>query len=477
MTDISNAAVGQSQSVQDVVNTAETKLDSDGAFEWVTRNEVVQVANDITALDSRAEQDAAWEQIDRPTFIDEMFGAGLGGEFSAEDRASLYRNVALQADGETAAAFAQDLVASGDSVQGYERLQEFAAVYAEHASPQDKVDFIDALAGDTTTGEAADELRYGLGYGGNDSYSGDAEARAVGTVLSSLSGSYATEALGNLDDAQLQAVAEAGIELNGGFFNGTYSGSYDVTGYQGVADTVARYGSNEQRAIVFTAGGAQLDAMGEVPNTFNSGAAIAGVTESMTGVLTADTNGVMNELAYDARLDDGRALTNYAEQLIAAGDTDVLGSIQAQLMLGNDGSGDHAARFNSVNADGVYEVAGRLGYFSGSVQNAVDNMKAGADAQRAAVTDIIGTVSAIAGGGIGIAFPVAGFAVGTGGEAVKRAADALLTTPRGSVDEQIRDSVLPFDPETNNVVRTSDAFGEFQPMIDQVENANRRTAD
>ncbi|MEO1576822.1 MAG: hypothetical protein AAFU65_17890, partial [Pseudomonadota bacterium] len=290
-------------------------------------------------------------------------------------------------------------------------------------------------------------------------------------------GSFATEALGNLSDAELQAVAESGIELNGGFLNGTYSGSYDVSGYQGVAETVARYGSNEQRAIVFTAGGSQLDTMAGAHNTFNKGAAVAAVTDSMTGVLTADTNGVLNELAYDSRLDDGRALTNYAEQLIAAGDTDVLGSIQAQLMLGNDGSGDHAARFNSVNDQGVYEVAGRLGYFSGSVQNAVDNMKASADAQRAVVTDIIGTVSSIAGGGVGIAFPVAGFAVGAGGEAVKRAADALLQQPRGTVDEQIRDSVLPFDPQTNNVVRTSDAFGEFQPMIDQVENANRRTAD
>ncbi|MFK7885915.1 MAG: hypothetical protein AB8G16_03540 [Gammaproteobacteria bacterium] len=477
MTDISNSTVGQSQNVQDVVNTSATKLDADGVFEWVTSGEVVDVANAITDLGTRAEKDAAWEQIDRPTFISEMYGAGAGGSVSADDRATIFQNVALQADGETAAAFAQDLAASGDSVEGYERLQEFSDIYAEHASPQDKLDFIDALAGDTTSGPEADALRYGLGYGGNDSYSGDAEARAVGTVLASLDGSYATEALGSLTDGQLQAVAEAGIELNGGFFNGTYSGSYDVSGYTGVAETVAQYGTNEQRAIVFSAGGGRLDAVAATPNTFDKGAAVASITESMTGVLTADTNGVMNELAYDARLDDGRALTNYAEQLIAAGDTDVLGGIQTQLMLGNTGGGDHADRFNSVNAQGIHEVAGRLGYFSGSVQNAVDNMKADADAQKAVVTDIIGTVSGLTSGAVGIAYPVAGFAVGAGGEAVKRAADALLDQPRGTVDEQIRDSVLPFDPQTNNVVRSSDAFGEFQPMIDQVENANRRTPD
>jgi len=78
----------------------------------------------------------------------------------------------------------------------------------------------------------------------------------------------------------------------------------------------------------------------------------------------------------DRRFDDGRAITNYIEQLVETGQTKKISSIQVQLMLGNDGKGNHNDRFNQIDANGVATHAGKMGYFSGAVQNAVDNIDA-----------------------------------------------------------------------------------------------------
>ena len=486
----STSTVDQQDAIDQFVDLAGRKLDSNGIFEWVTSGEVVDVNNALIALQNEHGNDAADAALDEladagllDTFVEEMYGAGTGGSVSADGRATIFSNIAKIADGETQAKFANSLESTTNGADGYSRLEDFAESLATHASPQDKVEFIETLADESTKGRSSD-------YSGSffsTSIEGDPQAMAIATVLGSTQGVFAQEALNALSPDQLNAVVDASIEQRatissgGGHSGGSTSGSVDASKFADLANVVAQHGNIEQKAQVFDIAGNQVDGIADASSFFapvsGTEQAAADITDGLTDILTSDTNAVVEELTYDRRFDDGRALTNYAEQLIETEQTDKISSIQVQLMLGNDGAGNHVQRFNEVGADGVATNAGKLGNFSGAVQNAVDNIDATSAEKQALVTDVIGTTSSILGGTLGLAFPVAGFAVGVGGEAAKRGVDQLLDSPRASIDEQIIDLAVPFNTTTNNVNRTSIAFSEFQDMIDQVENANRRNGN
>ncbi len=476
----------QSAAVDEFVDLARDKLDSDGLFQWVDSGEVVDVNNALVALGNDHGPDAADAALDKladegllDTFVAEMYGAGRGGSVSADNRETIFTNIARYADGETAARFAQSLESSTNGADGYDRMQDFADTVATHATPQSKVDFIESLAPLSTDGRSADFR--GTFSGVTSSIEGDTDAAAIATVLGSLQGTYAQEALDSLSTEQLDAVVNASIKQTTTTVQGSVTGSFDASNFTALADVVAQYGSVEQKAQVFDTAGKRVDSVADgssflVPATGTSEAA-ADITNGLTQILTSDTNAVVEELTYDRRFDDGRAMTNYVEQLIETGQNDKVASIQVQLMLGNAGDGVHSERFNQVDSNGVATNAGKIGFFSGAVQNAVDNIDATNKEKQAAVLDIIGTTSSILGGTVGLAFPGvkgASFVIGQGGNAAKRVVDQVLDTPRANIDELIIDMAIPFDPVTNNVDRTSIAFSEFQDIIDQVENANRR---
>lgn len=477
----------QEEAIDQFIDLTREKLDSDGVFQWVDSGEVVDVNNALVALSSAHGRDAADIAIDKladegllDTFVAEMYGAGAGGSVSADGQRTILSNVARLADGETAAKFAQSLEASANGADGYDRMQAFAESVATHATPQAKLDFVEALAPSSTSGRNASS---GPGTVSR-SIEGDADAAAIATVLGSMQGTYAQDALNALSPEQLDAVVNASIEETNYIVQGVPSGNIDASRFSAVADVVARHGSVEQKAQVFDTAGNRVDGVADASSAFarvsGTGEAAAVVTDGMTKMLTGDTNAVVQELTYDRRFDDGRAMTNYVEQLIETGQSDKVSSIQVQLMLGDDLSGNHSARFNQVDDNGVAIHAGKIGFFSGSVQNAVDNIKATDDEKRAAVLDIIGTTSSILGGTVGLAFPNvkgASFAIGQGANAAKRVVDMVLDSPRSNIDDLIIDMAVPFDPVTNDVDRSSIAFSEFQDMIDQVENANRRNGD
>jgi len=471
---VSNSSVSpnQQQAVDDFVDLATDKLDSDGLFQWVDSGEVIDVNNALVALGNEFGTEAADAALDRlqeegllETFVKELYGQGAGGSVSADNRATIFANVAKYGDAETLATFSRVLSESTNSADSYDRVQEFTDAVGTHATAETKVELIKELADLTTEGESPSYLG-----AFSVTIEGDTEAAAVARLLGTLDGSHAREALDSLSPEQLDAVVNSSILEETFYSQGVVSTSFDTSVFTKLANTVADNGSIEQRAQVFDTAGRRVDDVGDSE-------ASESISDGLTRILTSDTNGVINELAYDRRFDDGRGLTNYVEQLIENGDTATISSIQVQLLLGNDGQGDHTERFNEVGNDGVARNAGKIGFFSGSVQNAVDNIDASNAQKRALVTDIIGTSSGILSGATGLAFPVAGFAVGAGGEVAKRIVDQALQSPRSTIDDIIIDASIPFDPVTNDVNRTSIAFSEFQDMIDQVENANRRNGD
>jgi len=497
MDPVSNSAVNsqtqstqqsQNDAIDQFIDLATRKLDSSGVLQWVDKNEVTDVNNALIALSNSHGHDAADAALDKladkgllDTFVAEMYGAGAGGSVSVDGRNTIFSNVAKVADGETMAKFAQSVEASTNGIDGYNRMQEFASSVATHATPAEKKDFINALAPETTQGRAAD-YRSGS-Y--RVSLEGDAEAAAVGTVLSSLDGSHAREALNSLSTNQLNAVVHSSIEQRTSIASGPHSssvsGSIDASNFTDLAKVVAEHGTVAQKAQVFDTAGLRVDSLADASSFLapvsGTKEAAATVTNGMTKILTSDTNAVTEKLAIDGESLDGRAMTNYVEQLVETGQTDTISSIQVQLMLGNDGSGNHKQRFNEVNSSGVALNAKKLGYFSGSVQNAVGNIAATNQEKQALAQDIIGTTSSILGGGVGVAFPVAGFAVGAGGEVVKRGIDQILSVSRDDIDEQIVRASLPIDPITNNEVTTSESFGQFQASISFVGDANERNGN
>jgi len=296
---------------------------------------------------------------------------------------------------------------------------------------------------------------------------------ALLTVLGAFSAVRANTDIQSLSAEQLDAAVNASIvQRKSSIFRGTVDASVFVN----LAETVATRGSVDQKAQVFNTAGKRVDSVAHASRFLapvsGTKQAAADITNGLIRILSSDTNGIVHELSYNKRFNDGRAFTNFIEQLMRSGLTHELASIQTQLLLGNTGSGDHIDRYNQI-VDGVAANAGKIGYFSGVVLNAIGNVDVSAKQKQVLVKTMVSTTSSILSGFVGLAYPTADFEIGFGAEAARVNVDQILSMPHASIGDLIVGSAMPFDSVTGNEIGSSAAFVEFQGARSRVESANR----
>ena len=187
-----------------------------GVTEQVDAQDVARVNTALITLgdfDSGNEAvDAALDNLVTSDSLDdlvkEMYGTGIGDAMAADTRATIITNIATHADGETLAGFAQALESSTNAVDGNERTQELAQAISTHAPAQVRVDFIQALAIESTQARSIDSTSEDSSI----AISGDTKAAAVTTVLESLDGVFAQEALTALFPQHLDTVVNSSIK-------------------------------------------------------------------------------------------------------------------------------------------------------------------------------------------------------------------------------------------------------------------------
>lgn len=288
-------------------------------------------------------------------------------------------------------------------------------------------------------------------------------------AISSVSGVCAKDNLKSLQPEQLDAAVNASIVIEK---SGIFKSTADAANFVRLAETVAAHGTIEQVVRIFDIAAKRLDTLKNtnrwlVPVSGTRQAAEQ-ITSGLTTLLTSDTNGVFRELIFDSRFDDGRALTNYIEQLVRSNQIGEIASIQTQLLLGNSGLGNPEERFNEV-VDELAINAGKLGYFSGAVLNALDSINASNKEKLAVEQNIVGITAGILTGSVNLAYPATGFAIGTEAQTAQLNVEKVLALVHAEIGDFIIGSTMPVEIAANKQIVSSLAFAEFQKRRSQVE--------
>ena len=240
--------------VDSFINLASKKLNSEGAFEWVTPDEVMDVNRALNALQENHGADTADKALDKldemgllDTFVNEMYGAGAGGAVSADNQQVILSNVARIADGETLANFANSLKSSTNGFEGHNRVQEFSEAIATQSTSQSKLDYVEIMAPESIKGAQVSSITT---PGMVLRLEGDTEAASIATVLGSMEGSYAKEGLNSLSKFELEAVVNSSIEMESTQSTlgiSVTSKSVNTEKFFPIANLVAQNGTIEQR--------------------------------------------------------------------------------------------------------------------------------------------------------------------------------------------------------------------------------------
>jgi hypothetical protein len=358
-----------------------------------------------------------------------------------------------------------------DRLRSVDDIAAIGQAVGRHASDNVKVDFVRQLAGssnDQSTVQTSLEDRL---Y--------DPQARAIAEVIGGLQNNPAAaeQALETLKPEQLRAVLNAGtnetIKVAGGMGGGGGARSVAMADFQAVMKAASNISDADTKARVFEQGVAEMKDLAS--RGYSAEAATA--RNSLTQLLTSDTNGVMREMTYNLETSNGNAFATYAKSMLNDGQAAKLGEIQAQLLTGNrTNSADPVARFEStetspsgsqrqVNA----EVAG---YFAGAVSSAAGSITKDARQQAEYTTAVLkSALTVLDKSGVG------GRAAGTAASVAKewvqfpvRAAfDALVAGRINAADalaasmQPTRDlSTLPNGLPNTELASGSDARSAFQ---------------
>lgn len=288
-------------------------------------------------------------------------------------------------------------------------------------------------------------------------------------MIGSVSELCAKDNLKSLQPEQLDAAVSASIVIEK---SGIFKRTVDASNFVGLAATVAAHGTIEQIVRVFDIAGKRLNSLDNANRWLapvsGTEQAAEEITTGLTELLTGDTNGVFRELIFDSQFDDGRALTNYIEQLVKSNQIGEIASIQTQLLLGNTGGGNPVERFNEV-VDELAINAGKLGYFSGAVLNALDSIDASNKEKLAVEQNIVGTTAGILSGSVNLAYPATSFVIGAEAQVAQLNVERVLALVPAEMGDFIIGSTMPFESVANKKVVSTLAFAEFQKRRSQTE--------
>jgi hypothetical protein len=262
----------------------------------------------------------------------------------------------------------------------------YAMVVAEQGSNDAKIGFINAFKEDASTSSMHGVDQYGY----NDS------ATAIGTVLASMDAEGLSRAIGHWDEMgnyqqdgalsaeQLKTILEAGLGSVTHAMSAPPITTYYPSILNNILDNVADNGDVRMKAEVFsTASGILEGVQGLHPINgvlyTNQTQTATAIGTHMNVLLRSDTAGIIDYLEY--KYVDGTAITTFAQQMLADGNTQGLGELLKVLMERNLYDEDNArdlgyllgairAGLNDLNADKETQIelyAGLLGALAGSV--------------------------------------------------------------------------------------------------------------
>ncbi|MED5619765.1 hypothetical protein [Ideonella sp. BN130291] len=376
-------------------------LVNDDGFLGHNRNDHVKQVAEIFKQASAADSNAIAAKLSdddlRELAGDVNSGGILGTQgLSGGEKRDLFNELARELDGtqlgRVASAFSDrsDVLALGDAVAGF-------------APSQTKVDFVKSIAGRAT--DRSTDIDSGFGY--NSLRTGDKEAQAIGSVLSSMKNDPAgfDAAVKALTPDQLAAVVKAGE----GEKITTYSGmggvsapqtTYDPAGLHSMLEAAAGSHDPAVKARVFEAATKALDDIrgSDTLLTPNPGAKDAAkvVADGLTKLMDSDTRGIVDQL--NTNDIGGRALAKYVGELVSedgSASNPVLGRQIAQLQ--GAGTGKTATEFintaeKSSNGDNFYRNAENLGYYAGAIEAGINKLNADDKTKGEILTNIFTTV-------------------------------------------------------------------------------------
>lgn len=387
--------------VGDAVNTIRDKLDRSGWFNTVTNGETKDIVDMLTALPAdqadqvvdRLQQSGELDQVAHEAMDSDWFG---NGGLSGDERRAFFADMAGKLDGQSLAALSDSFARADNG--GFDPVTDLGQAVATHAAPQTKVDYIAAMKAGV---DDASQSNYGFGYSGTQFQ--DAEATAVGDVLSSLRGSYAESGFAAIGDKLPDVLTSAldgqmtTIASQAGASN---SITWNADSYEAIMGAAASTADPDLKAQVFDAG---VQTMWEVRDTNNviGGLTVIGkddamrqMTDGLTAILDSDTTGVMRELTYNQSTMDGSSFAAYAKEMLNQDRAGELGQQMGRLQVGNNATENPVDRLNAVETvPGTDQErranAGALGYFVGGVYSATTARSKDVAEQRETVTAVL----------------------------------------------------------------------------------------
>lgn len=437
-------------------------------------NSVRQTLADLGATDADAVIDAMADsglltKLAEESNQGEFLGMGQDG-FSAGERQDLFNDLAGKLDGQSLAAVSKAFAGAEEKHDDFNVVTELGQAVADRASPQAKLDYIAALAPDTG-GEGIRDTYWG---GGSGTTYVDSEAGAIGTVLGSLSGSYADAAFRSLTDDQLAAVLQTGVEQFQTNSGATFSSSFDTGRFEGVVRAAATIGDPALKARVFDLAGDRLGAVsdaGDGPTVFadNEGA-LKGMTDAMYALLDSDTSGIMRQLTFNGATAGGDAMTHYAEAMIATGQTERLADTMTDLQFGNAHDENAVERldqiFTTPGGQQIRENAGALGYFLGSVYAGAADHSSDVKAQQEAISGFLDFVI----GKIPLAKGVSAGDLTLGQDVIKQAVQMAIDDPGLSPAQRLELAAMPRDANGRQIAG-DDITNTFRTTLEAVRRA------
>ncbi len=478
--------------VQDTLARTQDRL-STGWDDWaVTPADLRGIATDLDSL-SPSQRNAVVEQLtdeDLQRLAGEIMQTRpLIGGLGASERQELFADLARGLDGDQLGRLAEAFATTGGNSDGFTPIGELAQAVATFSGTDQKLAFLAELAPLTTDSTAFVDT--GLGYT-NTTYA-DSQASAVGTVLASMRGQAIAEGLSLLDDRQLQAVINSSVEASSFRSsmgrNTTATHTWDTAGFENIMEAVSSArpiaGSSsvdaaEQKARVFEAAGnalAEIDGTSTIPGglvVMGKDITMQAVATEMADLLQSDTTGIMTELTYDARLDEGTAMTAFSKVMLNTGGEERLGEIMLQLQMGNDGSQNPVDYLEQQTVLGpgrtINANAGALGYFVGSVYAGAEQISSDIAAQQELVTGMLQSVlTVIDKSGVGgrLTAMSASLARVWVGDAVS----AAINDPGASPAQRLEDAALPVNAANDRAVSDA-ANSAFDDSISKILRNN-----
>lgn len=472
---------------QAAVDYIKGKLDSSGMFNTVSHGEMNDIRSKLQGL-SATDADAVIDELQQQGQLDKLASEAVDGDwfgnggYSADERRDLFTDLAKKLDGQSLAAVSDAFAKTDGGADGHHRVTELADAVATHASNYDKVQYVETMKGKVTDGGNWTENH----VFSTTSHKSDAEAAAVGKVLTSLKGSvYAADAFKALNSEQLRAVMQTSVDetMTGGM--GTPSVGWNAEGFTGLMDAAATISDPDLKARIFDAGADTLRGVRETkgfagqPIITGKDDAMKTITEGLTKIIDSDTTGVIRELAYNSETMDGSDLATYSRALMESGQEKKLGDIMAKLQLGNGLNQNPAARLDEVTQVRVAtggsqerrENAGALGYFVGAAYAGAQSWSTDVKKQQEVMTSVLDSALSIIDKAKvgGPAKDAVGTAASVAKEWTHYAVRWALEDPGLAPAQRIERAALPVDPQTKELAVGDDIRNAFNTTLSTVQ--------